>query len=195
MSWVQKLFGFHGRLNRRDFWLIMLGVVLVNWISILAFPDPFIPPALMSEEDPLSRAYAASEVFEANWSNAIVGVLLLWPALAASVKRCHDRNRSGVWLVAFWGPALVSGVAGDRGARALARVGFRPVEPLLHLADRAVPDLHHHSLGAVALGPGGAGLPAWNARRQRLRPAGPVRRGRRAGCGLSPPSAAPSVRA
>lgn len=112
MSWLQKLFGFHGRLSRRDFWLIMLGVVVVNWISVLVFPDPFVPPALMSEEDPISRAYAASEVFQANWTDTIVGVLLLWPALAASVKRCHDRNRSGVWLLAFWGPALVSGVVG-----------------------------------------------------------------------------------
>jgi uncharacterized membrane protein YhaH (DUF805 family) len=112
MSWVQKLLGFHGRLNRRDFWLIALGVALVNWISVMVFPDPFIPPALMSEEDPLSRAYAASEMFEANWLNTTVGALLLWPALAACVKRCHDRNRSGVWLLAFWGPALVSGVLG-----------------------------------------------------------------------------------
>jgi uncharacterized membrane protein YhaH (DUF805 family) len=112
MSWVQKIFGFDGRLNRRDFWLIMLGVVLANWISILASPYPFFPPALMSEEDPLSRAYASSEVIGANWKNMIVGLLLLWPALAASVKRCHDRNRSGGWLVAFWGPALVSGVVG-----------------------------------------------------------------------------------
>jgi uncharacterized membrane protein YhaH (DUF805 family) len=112
LPWIQKLFGFHGRLNRRDFWLIMLGVVAANWISVLVFPDPFIPPSLMSEEDPLNRAYAASEVFEANLNNVVVGLLLLWPALAASVKRCHDRDRSGVWLLAFWGPALVSGVVG-----------------------------------------------------------------------------------
>jgi uncharacterized membrane protein YhaH (DUF805 family) len=112
MSWVQKLFGFQGRLNRRDFWLIVLGVAAVDWISVLVLPDPFVPPALMSAEDPVNRAYAASELFEANWLNALVGLLLLWPALAASVKRCHDRNRSGVWLLAFWGPALVSGVIG-----------------------------------------------------------------------------------
>ena len=112
MPWIQKLFGFHGRLNRRDFWLIMLGVALVNWISVLAFPDPFIPPALMSEEDPLTRVYVAGEMFEANWCNAMVGLLLLWPVLAASVKRCHDRDHSGLWLAAFWGPALISGVVG-----------------------------------------------------------------------------------
>ena len=73
---------------------------------------PYTPPALLSEEDPVNRAYAAAAVFQANWINTIVSLLLLWPCLAVSVKRCHDRNRSGLWLVAFWGPALVSGVTG-----------------------------------------------------------------------------------
>ncbi len=29
----------------------------------------------------------------------IVNLLLVWPALAVSVKRWHDRDKSGVWVL------------------------------------------------------------------------------------------------
>jgi uncharacterized membrane protein YhaH (DUF805 family) len=112
MTWMQKVFGFQGRLGRRDFWLIFLGVTIANWIATAVFPIPATPPALLSEEDPVHRAWAAGAVIEANWINGAIAILLFWPCLAASVKRCHDRNRSGLWLIAFWGPALVSGMTG-----------------------------------------------------------------------------------
>jgi uncharacterized membrane protein YhaH (DUF805 family) len=112
MSWLQRLFGFQGRIGRRDFWLIVAGVVIVDAIVMAIYPYSYVPPALMSEEDPMTRATLAANTFQANWINAIVGVLLLWPAIAASVKRCHDRNRSGLWLLVFWGPALISGALG-----------------------------------------------------------------------------------
>jgi uncharacterized membrane protein YhaH (DUF805 family) len=112
MSLMQKLFGFQGRLSRIDFWLIVICVVILDGVVMALYPRPYLPPALMSEEDPFTRASAAGAVFYSNWINAIAGVFLLWPALAASVKRLHDRGRSGLWLIAFWGPALVSGVFG-----------------------------------------------------------------------------------
>ena len=112
MTWMQKVFGFQGRLGRRDFWLILIGVMIANWAATALFPIPLTPPALLSEQDPMHRAWLAGAVIEANWINGAIAVLLLWPMLAASVKRCHDRNRSGLWLIAFWAPALVSGVTG-----------------------------------------------------------------------------------
>lgn len=112
MTWMQKVFSFEGRLGRRDFWLILLAVMIANWIATAVFPIPLTPPALLSEDDPVRRAWLAGQVIEVNWVNGAIGILLLWPLLAASVKRCHDRNRSGLWLIAFWGPALISGVSG-----------------------------------------------------------------------------------
>jgi uncharacterized membrane protein YhaH (DUF805 family) len=112
MSLVQKLFGFQGRLSRGDYWLILVSVVILDAVAMALYPRPYIPPALMSEEDPFTRASVAAAAFQSNWINTILGVLLLWPAIAASVKRLHDRGRSGVWLIAFWGPAFVSGVFG-----------------------------------------------------------------------------------
>lgn len=112
MTWMQKVFGFQGRIGRRDFWLILLGVVIANWVATALFPIPVTPPAMLSEEDPVRRAWTAGTVIEANWVNGAIAVLLLWPCLAASVKRCHDRNRSGLWLALFWGPALITGVSG-----------------------------------------------------------------------------------
>lgn len=112
MTWMQKVFGFQGRLGRRDFWLILLGVMIANWAATALFPIPETPPALLSEQDPVHRAWTAGAIVEANWINGVIAVLLLWPCLAASVKRCHDRNRSGLWLILFWGPALLTGATG-----------------------------------------------------------------------------------
>jgi uncharacterized membrane protein YhaH (DUF805 family) len=112
MSLMQKLFGFQGRLSRGDYWLIVLSVLILDAVVMALYPRPYLPPALMSEQDPLTRASAAAAVFKANGINVILGLLLFWPSLAASVKRLHDRNRSGLWLIAFWGPAILSGVFG-----------------------------------------------------------------------------------
>jgi uncharacterized membrane protein YhaH (DUF805 family) len=112
MTWLQKVFGFQGRIGRRDYWIIQIGILVADWLVMAFRTYPYTPPALLSAEDPVTRAYAAAAVLQANWVNTLLGLMLLWPCLAAAVKRCHDRNRSGLWLVAFWGPALVSGVTG-----------------------------------------------------------------------------------
>lgn len=72
-------FGFAGRISRREFWLY--GVLAL--LGLAAFGHALlgitgIPPR---------RA------------DAVVNLLLLWPALAVSVKRWHDRDRSGWWVL------------------------------------------------------------------------------------------------
>jgi uncharacterized membrane protein YhaH (DUF805 family) len=32
----------------------------------------------------------------------LLWLALLWPSLAVSVKRCHDRNKSGLWLILMY---------------------------------------------------------------------------------------------
>jgi uncharacterized membrane protein YhaH (DUF805 family) len=68
----------------------------------------------------------------------IVNLLLLWPAVAVSVKRWHDRNRSGWWIlinllpIIGWAWALIeNGLL--RGTAGPNRFGADP------LADAPVP--------------------------------------------------------
>lgn len=85
MTFTQKLFSFQGRLRRRDYWLLsflMIGVMIVV----------FILGAVMGID--VSR-----DSGEAALLQLVATLVVLWPSLAVGVKRCHDRNQSGWWLL------------------------------------------------------------------------------------------------
>jgi uncharacterized membrane protein YhaH (DUF805 family) len=76
------LFSFDGRVNRRTWWRWGAGAM----IGIGIYLTVVLRVAGMSQE--------ATELW--------VNLLLVWPALAISVKRWHDRDKAGWWaLVAF----------------------------------------------------------------------------------------------
>ncbi len=81
------LFGFTGRINRAKFWLVHLAALVV--IGVLM---GIIAAASGLGADGKGPGAVAVIVF------AVVYIALLWVSLALSVKRCHDRNRSG-WFV------------------------------------------------------------------------------------------------
>lgn len=75
----QMFFGLRGRASRRDFWLYgvaaLLGLGLVgNALLGIAGVEPL-------------------------HAERLVNLLLVWPAVAISVKRWHDRNRAGWWVL------------------------------------------------------------------------------------------------
>ena len=77
MTLQQWLFSFIGRIGRREFWIwialwIVSMVVLFSLESQKLLPDQIAPFAL---------------------------VCLLWPTAAVTVKRLHDRGRSGLWAL------------------------------------------------------------------------------------------------
>ena len=75
-----------GRLSRRGFWL--WGVAALTGLTILL-------NALLG----IARVRLAT-------AETIVNVLLLWPALAVSIKRWHDRDRSGWWVLVLLVPVV-----------------------------------------------------------------------------------------
>lgn len=77
LPWI--LFSFHGRLPRRGFWLY--GVAALIGMSVLLTV--------------LLRVGGLG----ARGTDVVVNLLLLWPGLAVSVKRWHDRNKSGWWVL------------------------------------------------------------------------------------------------
>jgi uncharacterized membrane protein YhaH (DUF805 family) len=113
MIWY--LFGFEGRINRARYWLaglIILGLMIFLMLLALVpvghlfgtkkFDVEFDLAKIFAIFDPrtyrgLSRPDLGSIVFQ-----VIVMPPVLWMFIATSVKRLHDRDRSGWWLLVFF---------------------------------------------------------------------------------------------
>lgn len=106
-SWLHHAFGFRGRANRAKFWLIPL-VPLLASVALAAL--------IFSVTDgPIGSLSAGLLV--------LGGVATIWVGLAVSVRRLHDRNKSGHWAWLYLGvPALLNGLSSD--PTGLTLIGF-----------------------------------------------------------------------
>ena len=95
MDWNHLLFSFEGRVNRTKYWL----VALINVAAIL------IVAALALFLLPITAA----------WIVIVVVVLAMaYIGVAVAVKRLHDREKSGWWLLLYYMmPSVLGGIAGD----------------------------------------------------------------------------------
>jgi uncharacterized membrane protein YhaH (DUF805 family) len=104
MDWTTLLFSFNGRINRGKYWLAILiysiawtvfAVVLFGWLGGVN-PDNLF-----------SLAGGALGL----WAGGLILVAAgTWSGIATGIKRLHDRDKSGWWILLFWfGPSLLSG--------------------------------------------------------------------------------------
>ncbi|MPZ38952.1 MAG: DUF805 domain-containing protein [Rhizobiales bacterium] len=92
INWGNLLFSFGGRINRAKWWLTVLVSIIISVVAAIV------------------TAVIPSEAFGTVVSLASF-IPQFWISLAAGVKRLHDLNRSGAWLVLFYlGPALLISV-------------------------------------------------------------------------------------
>jgi len=83
---AQIFLSFRGRISRRTWWLY--GVAALLGLGVLLTV--------------LLRVAGADE----DTAAVLVTLLLLWPSLAVSAKRWHDRGRSGWWVLVGLIPVL-----------------------------------------------------------------------------------------
>ena len=114
MSPGRIFFSLDGRLSRRQFWLYgVLALLGAALLGHLLLGIARVPPKT---------------------ADLVVNLLLLWPAIAVSVKRWHDRDKSGWWVllnllpVIGWLWALIDNgfLAGTDGPN---RFGPSPLQP------------------------------------------------------------------
>lgn len=79
MEPAQVFLGFEGRIGRATWWLYGVGAMVGLGLLLTAL---------------LRIAGVESDV-----AAGVVSLLLLWPSLAISVKRWHDRDKSGWWVL------------------------------------------------------------------------------------------------
>ena len=118
MDWANYLFGFKGRVNRAKFWLAAL--IIVCWMIFLA---ALVISAGLGGKD--GFGFNVDDIFRvfdpdsyrsltlARLPTLLVKasgtVLFVWVYIAVSIKRLHDRDRSGWWMVPFFAiPGLMS---------------------------------------------------------------------------------------
>jgi uncharacterized membrane protein YhaH (DUF805 family) len=80
MDWQQLFTSFDGRISRQPFWL---GTLVLFGVNIVA-----------------------SLVFGGGMLGAVVGLVLLYPSVAVTVKRWHDRGKSGWWTLLWLLPVI-----------------------------------------------------------------------------------------
>lgn len=106
-DWVWFFFSMHGRIARRHYWLSYVLPFVVNSLA-LGVADSFL--GTFHEES--------------GWGllSGLFSLAALWPGIAVSVKRVHDRDWSG-WFVLI---ALIPIVG---GIWLLIELGFLPGTP------------------------------------------------------------------
>lgn len=114
MTLQEKLFSFRGRVTRLDYWLFhlawfgamaVLGVFLIVSGVFVREGNALLPWVVVTIA---GLAYLAS----------------IWPYLAISIKRCHDRNKSGWWMLLWIGLSLIPYVGVLAGLWCLVELGF-----------------------------------------------------------------------
>ena len=95
MDLLYFLFGFDGRFNRAKFWL---AVVLYTAVS-LAFAFFAIDTLRLLDKDSSFEFLGGGLVL---WITGLsLALMVLWSSLATGVKRLHDRDKSGWWILLF----------------------------------------------------------------------------------------------
>jgi len=83
MDWGHLFFKFDGRVNRAKFWIAALIFAAINVVLAI-----------------LGYVMDQSVVFQA--LNSMLGIVILISSIAVGVKRLHDRNKSGWYLLLFY---------------------------------------------------------------------------------------------
>ncbi len=76
-------FSFHGRINRTTFWAY--SIPMIAYQVFMNFADHDMVPFA-------NNAFVSLII-------ALISLFLIWPNLALGVKRMHDRDKSGWWLL------------------------------------------------------------------------------------------------
>lgn len=95
MSLLSPFISFQGRITRRTFWV---------GLFILAAVSPFAFSTLISS-DPIAELVGNIQKF--GIKGLVWSIALIFCLAALLTKRLHDRNKTGLYAVLFYGPALL----------------------------------------------------------------------------------------
>ena len=92
MDWRRLLFSYKGRINRAKYWLGFLIQIGISTLVVLVF-------ITINVVSPLLGGICGLILF----------AVVIWSWFAINTKRLHDRDKSGWFLLVFWGLPLILG--------------------------------------------------------------------------------------
>lgn len=82
---------FDGRINRQKFWLGSIALIVVGLIAGIVLGLLF-----------------GTNITAIGWASIVLYLVLLYPGLALTIKRLHDRDKPALpWVAIFFGPSLL----------------------------------------------------------------------------------------
>jgi uncharacterized membrane protein YhaH (DUF805 family) len=98
-SWY--FLSLRGRISRREFRLGYFGIVILNALLVRIMLNITVP-AVRYYSDRRELDYAD------HWPVVFMILVTLWPTTAVCVKRLHDMNVSGWWMLSVFAISFVS---------------------------------------------------------------------------------------
>ena len=83
MDWGHLFFNFNGRINRAKYWLAMLVFAVIYIVLAIA--------GYVTDNSAIYQAV-----------NGMLNIVIFISSLAVGIKRLHDRNKSGWYLLLFY---------------------------------------------------------------------------------------------
>lgn len=89
---MSQLFSFEGRVSRSKFWLVFLLSIFVSFVVVL-FSILAIPALIfMGTFSPTVASIISILLY-------VLMIPMWWISIATNVRRFHDRNKSGWWIL------------------------------------------------------------------------------------------------
>jgi uncharacterized membrane protein YhaH (DUF805 family) len=119
MNFVSVLFSFHGRINRAKYWLASL-----FWTAVAIVVGGVMIGLLAKDIMALGADPSGEQIVRLVLSYGLgfvlillLGLVMLISSVAIGIKRLHDRDQSGWWiLLLYFGPAAASAIEESSGS-------------------------------------------------------------------------------
>jgi uncharacterized membrane protein YhaH (DUF805 family) len=97
MGWTTLLFSFRGRINRAEYWQ---AVRTCFYLTLAGYPLALFIASLT----------VAFGILGGAWVAGMIVCLVALGLSAAGIKRLHDQEKSGWWILILWsGPIVLTG--------------------------------------------------------------------------------------
>ncbi|WP_085904753.1 DUF805 domain-containing protein [Kiloniella majae] len=89
-SWKWFFFSGKGRITRKQFWFYYIPYLLLTFCIVI-----------------LDNRYGYySDIYKMQVITTVFGIVTLYPCFAVTIKRFHDRGKSGLWSIIAFFPFL-----------------------------------------------------------------------------------------